>query len=225
MTRGVDTTLAKHLAAKQTSVIDMVFLDLMPSPVYLHNDIGSISHDGNSWIGVGAIGGISDMTEDEELESQDTELVLRLDRNSPSLPDIAKVAATPNLYRNRRCIIYKAARDLVTGKLIGTPQLIVSGFMERFEIVHGVDLAEATLRIVDARVEGDRTPNLVWSNADRQTERDGYVRASGRIGLKFMADVVDFNATWGPGGPAAKRTEGRGRPPGRRFPPGFGRLG
>ena len=214
MPRDVNAATLAHLAQRQTSVIQMVYLDILGDPVRVHSDVGSFPWGGQAWLGIGAIGSIDAIREDESLEANTTRLGMRF---AGERAPIMVAAARSSNHVNRQAVIYYAARDMVTGDLIGDPVVALDGEMQTLRFAAGIDGdGAAVLEVTDGRSADNRSVVQNFSNADQQE------RHPGDLGSKFMEDALLFNEHWGPGGPDTNKVHtggggGGGPGPGPRF--------
>ena len=195
MPRGTNPRLVAHLARKQTSIITMVSLDIRNDPAYLHTDIGSFAWNGKTWIGVGLLGEAPAIQEDDSLDAKETVLTLRM--TGPESIDFVSSARNAE-HEGRDAVVYAAARDMVTGNLIGEPQGLIEGTMQKMTFDVGDEVAVASVHLVDVRSLLNRTISENMSNEHQQR------RHTGDLALSFMARSASFNETWGPGGPPAR---------------------
>ena len=194
MPREINSATIAHLQQKQTSVIQMIALDFTPDPVYVHSDVGTIEWDNKEWLGVGALGAFTEVTEDDSLDANETTVGLSI--ITRGFEDLVNEARTSN-YIGRQAIIYGAARDLITGELIGAPIIVIDGEMQSLNFDVGIDAASAALTIIDGRSSDNRSYAQNYSDAHQQR------RHAGDRFLSFMANTASFNEHWGPGGPSA----------------------
>ena len=183
----------------------MLELDIDTDPVYVHTDIGDISWNGHVWKGVGALGAIEGVKEDASMQPNSIDAGLRI--GADGIADL--VAQSRNLHHEGRLgALYFAARDLVTGELVGNgPVKFSEGSMQQIQFKAGLYDGTASVEIVDERYVFDRTIAENISNEHQQR------RHPGDLGQSFMPDVVNFRETWGPDGPRANPyTPGRNRP-------------
>lgn len=202
MPRTIHADTLAHLRQRQTSVIDMVYLDILGDPVRVHSDIGSFQWDGHTWEGIGAVGAIDEVEEDDSLDAETFGIGMRF--AGRSAPVMLSAIRSSN-QRGRQAIVYKAARDMVTGELIGEPVIIQDGEMQEVSANVGIDGGTAVVTVLDGRALDNRSIPDAMSNESQQG------RYPGDLSLKFMDDVVLFNDFWGPGGPKSKPDAGAGQ--------------
>ena len=196
MPRQIDAQTLAHLRQKQTSVIQMIFLDFTPDPLYIHSDVGPLQWDTNTWLGMGGLGAFVQVEEDDSLGANET--IIAINPLAADIPNLVNEARTAN-YTGRQAIVYAAARDLVTGTLIGDPIIVIDGEMQELSFDSGIDTARAQLTIIDGRSSDNRSIAQNYSDAHQQ------IRRPGDLFLAFQARSASFNETWGPGGPSANQ--------------------
>ena len=205
--RFSDTAMLEHLRNRQTSIIAMVHLDVGTDPVYAHTDIGDIEYLGDTYKGVGAMGGIDVIREDESLSPNSTSVWLRF--GDDGIPDVFQRARGLD-HKGRTATIYAAARDMVTGELVGNgPVVVLRGKMQQVKTEAGLGTGTVAVDIVDDRYVYER--NLAENISNEAQQR----RQPDDLFFAFQSDAANFNEKWGPGGPPANPPD---RSPGRRNP-------
>ena len=185
----------------------MLYMDVVGDPAYLHTDVGPLEWNSQTWVGVGSFAIPGPVREDESLDANETQVGLRFASRDAA---ISVAAARSTNHRGRRAIYYAAARDLVSGALVGNPVILLDGEMQSLDFEAGREGGTTVLTILDGRSDDDRTIHEHFSNVHFQE------RHTGDLAAKFMDDAVLFRETWGPGGPSANQTYtgGSGTPTG-----------
>ncbi len=125
----------------------MVYLDWPGAPIHVHSGVGVISHDGQSWLGSGGVGGIDIPEERDGIVA--TEASLTLLGIPPSSYDLMD-----DVIRNRPAKMLMALTTKRAGNvLIGAPTELFSGYMDGMKfttqadgenLVHGISIAVAS---------------------------------------------------------------------------------
>ena len=183
---SISEAMQQHFAAARTRIFLMGFFDFEVGPSHLHTDLGIIEWEGQEWAGVGDLASVSDIQEDEEMSP--TRLVAALNGLSRELV----VQARASRFQDRDYKIWVAARDLITGALVPSPQMLTQGIMEAMTLPAGIGPAEISMHLTDERFRWERSPQIFFSHAS-QTSR--------HPADKFFADFADADriiVTWGP---------------------------
>ena len=230
--RSIHADLQAQLDASFNRLIRMVFLNFAGDPVFIHTDVGDIvwnpgplpipvpgppprptSSTQRTFVGVGDLGGISGIDEDGSLSPDNYSLTLT------GVED-EYVAHARNLdHLGRDAIIWMAARDLVTGQLIGTPTPLIRGVMDQMNVGSGDAGRVVTVVISDERSLLARGPGIMFSHAQQQarhpvnpdaspvprTKADGFFRNVAFVGERQVEWVPKTGqegtpSTGGPGG-------------------------
>ena len=150
--RFVADALKTHLDQQVVHVFHIVWLNFAGDPTYLHSDIGGIqldlglpapSNGMQTYQGIGDLGEIEGIDEDADL-SPDT-YTLALSGVNSSL--VAHARSTNHLGREGR--LWMAARDLVTGAVVGTPVPLIFGDLDTMRLQGGGGTAVIAIDLVD----------------------------------------------------------------------------
>ena len=227
MPRPIHADMLAHLRQKQTYLINLVHLDFRNDPVYIHTDIGTINWDGHDWVGIGLLGAIDSIKEDDSLEPDSKTLSMRIFRND--VVDLRRAASvSEHLLRDAK--IWLTARDAITGEILNDPLVLFDGEMHGIEFDVGVEKGTASLTLVDDRVLDNRSLAQNLSDAHQQKRYQDWKKEqvtggtltqdeSDELGedliFKHMAAAAIFDERWGPEGPDANKnhTSGGGKDP------------
>ena len=214
--RALSPELRAHTEQIVTSIFNMAELHFggPPSepggqptdiePLRVHNDIGTITWDGHDWLGVGDLGTVSLLTEDDELRPGRAEVLL----NGLKPEHIA--IARDELHITRPAIIYTAARNIVTGTLDGDPVATIIGNMDVMSATLGPRDGSIQLAIDDERSTFIRTAGQLFSNAQQQ------LRRRGDLFWRFSNRQITYDVRWGPQGQRSSGSNTFRQPPATR---------
>ena len=198
MTRGYSSANEEELTASHISQIALAKLEF-DTPVYIHTGIGTVSFDGNDYLGVGDFGGVSDITESEFLGPNQINLTL-------SGIDAAYVNEALNTSNFGDAVtIYEGFR-LDDGSLKDTPEVIWAGTVEFASLSIGDSSA---VNLVCTHELAFLSP----AEGSRFTDEDQRTDFPSDVGFEFVADVANTaqNLIWA-GGPVPTGQSGGGRP-------------
>lgn len=195
MSRGLSSLNAT--AASQRHVRPITFLELQfaSGTLRLHNGVGTYTWGGQTWIGVGNLGTMSDVEETDELSAY---------RVSYQLSGINSAILTEALGEQiyeRLVIRYEGFID-DNGALVDTPHELRRDFMDTMEIARGGDMDTITLHCESEHIRDTRAPGGMFSDEDQQ------VLFSGDTGFQFLPQMIDAQIHWGPGGDRVTFTPG-----------------
>lgn len=136
LTRGMDPDTLTEMAKPLWYPIMLVYLDWPSTPVRVHSGVGSISYDGETWLGVGAAGEIS--IPGEGIGAVSGRATLTIYGETSALLTAAGAAV-----RNRAGAIYLGALTARAGNtLAGDPVEMFRGYMDALRFtVTGADNA------------------------------------------------------------------------------------
>lgn len=202
MSRGIGATNVTQTEAASVHVVILVKLEF-DTPVYVHSGIGTITYDGDDYVGVGGYGSVSQAAESEKISP--SKLTLTLSGIDTTL--ISEAQDTGN-YRDVITIFEGYRQD--DGTLYDDPWIVWKGLFEYSSIQ--IDENEASVAIVcnhDLVI-------LEEKHGSRFTDEDQQQRYSGDNFFKFITDQAGLRLRWG-GGPGT----GGGPFPPSTPPPGY----
>jgi hypothetical protein len=125
-----DLTLAMVDALQQDVIYPAILVDLdfADDTQHVWNGVGELAWNGNTYIGVGAFGGVSGLTETTALEAKGATLTLSGISSDLLTESMDEIEAFHD------CNIYLCLFDGPCGNILSTPFLSWSGFMDDPEI-------------------------------------------------------------------------------------------
>ncbi len=163
--------------------LDLVKIEYDDATVAVHSGVGTLVYDGVSFLGVGQYGGISSVSEDNELQAAN--VTLALSGVDPNL--ISQALGTD--WQGRLCTIYRAFLDSSYAVIID-PIVIFKGRLDQQNITMG---STARIDVVVENLTSDWQRSRVarFNNAEQQR------RFAGDKGLQFVEQATDKPIYWG----------------------------
>lgn len=201
MSRDLSSANQTAASAAHVHLVTLVFLDF-DTPLYIHSGIGSISYDGNTYLGVGDYGSIAEAKETEALAP--TSLVLTLSGVDNTLITEAQEAGR---YKDAVSIYEGYRQD--DGTLVADPWLLWGGWFE----YAGIQMDEEST--VTFTCHHDLSV-LTDKDGSRFSDEDQHQRYATDNFFQFVTDQGGLRLMWG-GTNIGGRTEPGGIPPGGRI--------
>lgn len=183
MTRDLTTTVEAEIVKEQVTALHLVECEFSSGTLYANTSAINIVYNGNTYLGVGKLGAISDTGEETDLSS--SSLKLQLVGVDSSLVS----AALNETFKNREATIFVAFLD-ANDSLVGTPAIIFRGRMDSMDMSMG-DEAVIAVNVVSRLADWERTRRGRYTNEDQQ---DNY---TGDKGLEFCVKAVEKQIFWG----------------------------
>lgn len=185
MSRGLSND---NLAAAQGDTVAPVTLVIFAfdTPVYVHSGSGTITYDGNDYLGVGTLGDISGMEESEDLAP----VMVQFSLSGIDSTFFTEVFDTGNY--GDVITVYHGYRNADTLALIDDPTLVGRFFFEHASIRKG----ETNVAIITAQHELARLDD---KPGQKFTDEDQRATYSSDVGYEFVADVGTKELIWGGG--------------------------
>lgn len=145
--RDVPTAMQAALDSGSFHPVIMVHLDWPDAPVFAHSGVGTISFDGQDWLGVGKFGAISLPEEAEGIAA--TAATFRL----LALPDEVFERLSDPIRNRMARVLFGVTTERGGSVLVADPVEVFSGYMDSaqyrasasgLETTHGVELAAST---------------------------------------------------------------------------------
>ena len=194
MTRDVSPT--NLTALDNPSIIDgitFVKIVLDAQDIFLHNSVGDITFDSDTYIGLGGLGRISDVIESNEITNEPLTLQLATITDVPESTDIVNEIAQAVIdedWRGRSVEIFIGIPDPTSQVLVDDPFIVFSG--EVSHIYRTIDQGTFDLNVVCVRRWAD------WSrkNERRFTDAEHQSLFPGDKFFEFVANMEVRSIDW-----------------------------
>lgn len=183
MSRDLPTGMAAKLAAPKLAPIFLVSLDWPSGAVYAWTGFGDIVWAGQTYVGTGNAGSISEVRESRDGAANGVTL---------SLSGIPSSELAHSLEDNSQGRAGKVWLGLLTaaGALDGDPYLLFSGFIDVCPSEDSGETCTISVKLekelIDSRARGRR-----YTHEDQQIEHPG------DLGFEFVAGIADKQIAWG----------------------------
>lgn len=182
MSRDIGSANVTAVDASHVHEVVLVAME-WDDPGYVHSDFGTISYDGNDYLGVGDLGAITDARESEQLGP----LAMTLELSEVDADFLTQALSAMN-YRDV-VTVYEGYRE-TDGTLTADPWVAWKGWYEFAQIVQGETnkiavTCQHDLSVLDEK-DGGR-----YSNEDQQR------RYPGDYGFEFVHEMATVKLIWG----------------------------
>lgn len=184
MSRWVSSANATEAALPSVIVAVLVDLDFASGHIRVHAGLGTLSHGGYDYLGVGTLGGIELDAEDQEVAAKGCRLVLSGIPND-LVPDVL----SEDNYQGRAATLYIGLLNRDTNAWIDTPETLWDGFMDYMEVEIGEGDSRVVLHVED---ELRREPIQAW-----YTDEDQQLLHTGDRFFADLPNVELHDAPWG----------------------------
>lgn len=179
-------TATNETAAAEPSVVfvTLVDLDFVGGHIRVHDGLGTLSHGGNDYLGVGLYGSVEQVSEDLEISGKGLRLTL-----SGVPGDLVPDVFTETNYQRRAATLYGGFLNPATHAWVDTPFEIWSGTMDYLEVSGDAREARVTLTVEDEL----RREALIA----RYCDEDQQARFPGDTFFRDLPNVANYRSTWG----------------------------
>jgi len=182
MPRTIDTTVKTAAAASVVRPVLMVEMDFAGGKQYVTNAPFDIVFDSNTYLGVGDLGSINNITEVSDIEATNLSLTL-----SGVKPNWISLALTED-FQGRLVTIYMALLD-DQHVVIDNPFKLWEGRMDTMSVVLDKE-STVSLNCESRLADLFRAKVFRLNNA---TQRDLY---TGDIGLQYIESMIEKEIVW-----------------------------
>ena len=177
------TTIAAAIAS---DIRPVIFLQMQfdDGNVNLHSELGTISFNGDTYIGVGTLGQISATNEVSDLSVGAMSLTLS------GLPTSEISLFLTEQYQSRIATLFLGYLDLVKHTLVDTPTVIYRGLMDTAD--YSIDKTTTITISIGNRFAAWDTPNIRrYNNSFQQSLYPG------DTGLQYIEQTTNKTIIWG----------------------------
>lgn len=183
MTRTLTPAVTSAIAAEQVARTVAVELDFPSGAARWNASPASITIDGNTFLGVGALGSISVTEESAELRAYGLTLQLT------GIPREAIALGLLRGFQNRAGTVWEVPLDPDTFAVLTRPVVIFRGRMDTLDVQLG-DTAVVTVALENRLADWDR-PRI-----RRYTDEDQQQAFPGDTGFRFVPSTTEKEIVW-----------------------------
>jgi hypothetical protein len=191
MSRGLTSPNATAAAASHVRPITFILLQFDAATLYFHTGVGTYTWGSQTWLGIGALGSMSNVEETDAMSPYRVSYQL-----SGINDDILAQALGEQIYK-RLVIRYEGFLD-ENGALVDTPHELRRDFMDTMEIARGGEIETITLHCESEMIRDTKAPGRMFSDEDQQ------VAFASDTGFQYLPQMIDAAPHWGPGGDPVK---------------------
>jgi hypothetical protein len=184
MSRNLTAAQLVEINAQNMRPVVFCQLQFTSGIVYLWSGIGSISWNGQTWLGVGTYGNISSIPETSDLAAVGVKLMLS------GIPAQFITSALGEVRQGAPVIIYQGFLT-PAGAVVASPNTAWSGRMDICEIAEGGDTAVITI------TAESRLLDLNRSRERRYQKQDQTIDFPGDTGFDFVPSLQELSIVWG----------------------------
>lgn len=182
MSRILPTGLDTALSADKVYPVVMVALDWPGTPLYVWNGYHTINWSGVDWVGVGHLGGISEIKESSGSQANGVAVTLS------GVPSANVALALSDSSQGRRARIFFGVIS-AAGFTID-PYCVFDGVIDYASLVSSGETATITVNL-EKELFDDRSDARRWTHEDQQIDYPG------DLGFRQVAEIANKSFTWG----------------------------
>ena len=195
MTRGLTTAVANAVSAETVLRTSAVELDFASGVLRAAGSPCDISFGGSTYLGVGALGGISGVQESPELRSYGLTLTLA------GVPRDAVAIAMGEHYQGRRATVWEVVLNPSTYLPLADPICVFRGRMDQM-VVHLGETATIQLSMTNRLADWERPRLRRYTDEDQRRDfpsDDGFRFVPATAQKELVWPAKGFTGTSGPG--------------------------
>lgn len=167
MTAYASSTNQSTAEAAHLEHVHFVALDVPSGYVRLHTRIGTVTWGGNSWLGVGKLGDISDIDEDAMLRPSGVTVTLT------GVDSDLITSAMTEKYHGRAIAVYEGFLNTSTMALVADPEIKFSGLMDYMSITLGEGTGSISIQAEGELARWQRHNNSLYTHESQQALYSG----------------------------------------------------
>ncbi len=184
MARNLTAAQITEITAQNLRPVIFAQLQFTSGIVYLWSGVGSISWNGQTWLGVGTYGNVSTIPETSNVAAAGIKLVLS------GIPAQFVTSALGEVRQGAPVIIYQGFLT-PAGGVVATPNTAWSGRMDTCEIAEAGDTAMISI------TAESRLLDLNRSRERRYQKQDQSIDFPGDTGFDFVPSLQELTIVWG----------------------------
>lgn len=201
MPRALTAALAAEFAKYRLSPVLFFELQFVSGWVRLFTGHGTITWNGQSWVGVmipsaQIVAMVSSIVETTDVQAQGAKLTLS------GVPAANLHQVMSETRQGFKANIYLGAFDQATGAVLADPYRSWSGYTDVPRVTRQGPTATIELTVESRLVDLQRARNFTYSHEDQQ------IFSPGDLGFEYVAKLQNFNVTWGSGSSSAAGSSG-----------------
>lgn len=183
MSRDIPTGLQDDLSGNVVQPFFAVEMLFDEGALRLWTGVGTLSFQGNDWVGSGELLGISEIEETSEIAVRGATLTLS------SVPSDVVSIALGTQYQGRECNIYFGTKDTSSG--VNSLAQVFSGYMDQMNISEGAETSTLELKVENRLVDLERARVARFTS--------GYQKSKfpDDLGLDFVESLQNKPIPWG----------------------------
>lgn len=183
MSRTITAAANNQATADQLTIITLAELSFASGYVRAHTGVGDIIFNGNTFLGVGAYGGISGVREGSNLEAE--KITATLTGVDPAFISLA----LNEQYQGRSASFWIGFLN-AAGQLIANPVLVFGGRIDTMNIQLG-NKGTVTVSVINKLADWAKPKVRRYNDADQQA------RFPGDLGLQYVERAAERTLFWG----------------------------
>lgn len=184
MPRNLTTATNNALKSEVLRPVTLVRLDFGSGIIALHTGIGDLSFNGDTYLGIGDLGSINQVEENDEITPSGIVLSVT---SVPS--DYISIALTED-YQGRDCHIYMGLLD-ESHQLIPDPFLVFKGRMDYMEINLQKENGSISVHVENHLADWNRPRVRRYNHRDQQAEYPT------DRGFEYVEQMIEQELIWG----------------------------
>lgn len=185
MSRSLTTAFGNALQADHVQPILLVKINTAGGDFRVWSGIGDLTYNAETYSGVGALGGISEVEENTDLGAAGVTF------NLTGIPSDMLNIVLDQVEHNRPATVWLGALDLTAGALIADPYQLFQGFTDVPTIEEGAETSTIALTAENKLIDLDRPRTRRYTTEDQQIDDPT------DLGFDFVPGLQDRSVVWG----------------------------
>ena len=184
MARSLTAAALAETQAAQLSPILLFKAQFTSGYVYLWSGMGDLTWDGQTWQGIGVLGGVSEIEETTDIKANGIRVSLS------GVPSNMISIALAEVRQNKPCFVYIGFLS-ASGTIIIDPYQLFAGRLDVPEINDSADTAVLTITAENRLIDLDKARMRYYTDADLKID---YPTDKG---FEYVSAIQDIEIEWG----------------------------
>jgi hypothetical protein len=185
MSRNLTAGMAAAVVAPVTRPILLAKISTSGAPVLAWSGIGEVIFNGDTYLGVGNLGGVSQVEETEDVKAVGMTFQLS------GIPSALIALALGDIRQGLKAYLYFGLLNVTTGALITDPYLLFSGLTDTVFIDENTETSTISITCENRMID------LLRARERRYTPEDQKTIDPTDLGFDFVAGLQDAVAPFG----------------------------
>ncbi len=189
MARSLHSDFTTAVQADEINPVLLVKINTTGGDVLVWTGIGNLVYDGDTYVGVGTLGGVSPVDEKTDLTATGVTFTLS------GIPSALVSTALGQVQHGRSCQLFLALLNTSTSAIINNPYELFSGFTDVTILTEQAETASITIQSENRLIDLERPRIRRYTDEDQKSDSANATD----VGFEFVQGLQDKVIMFGSG--------------------------